>query len=552
MPKFVSDIDLNENEIKNAKMEVHSSDPTLGNFEGRLIYQSTHKTLKVHSGTAFRNMVYDVTSSTDALTASSSNGSVSLSVADATTSAAGLMPSADKTKLDDATDANTASKIVQRDGSGNFSAGTITASLTGNVTGDVTGSVTGTVSSIANHDTDALSEGTSNLYYTDARVRANRLDQLTAPTGDVSFNSQKITNLADPVADSDAATKSYVDAARSGLDVKASVRVATTADITLSGTQTIDGVALSTGDRVLVKDQSPGSENGIYVVASGSWSRSTDADSSAEVTAGMFTFVEQGTVNADRGYVLTTDGAITVGSTALTFTQFSGAGQITAGDGLAKSGDTLSVNVDNSTIEIATDTLGVKDAGITAAKIASAVAGDGLTGGAGSALAVDPLAAGGLQISSSQLSIKLDSNSALSLSAGGLTVASSIAGSGLTWTSGVISVDSVDLTSGVTGTLPIANGGTNATTAAAARTSLDVPRKFVAAVPSGSTSATVTHNLGTSDVIVQVYEVSSGENVLVDIARVDSTSTASDDDVTMTFSVAPSANQYRVVIAAVE
>lgn len=552
MPKFVSDIDLNENEIKNAKMEVHSSDPTLGNFEGRLIYQSTHKTLKVHSGTAFRNMVYDVTSSTDALTASSSNGSVSLSVADATTSAAGLMPSADKTKLDDATDANTASKIVQRDGSGNFSAGTITASLTGNVTGDVTGSVTGTVSSIANHDTDALSEGTSNLYYTDARVRANRLDQLTAPTGDVSFNSQKITNLADPVADSDAATKSYVDAARSGLDVKASVRVATTADITLSGTQTIDGVALSTGDRVLVKDQSPGSENGIYVVASGSWSRATDADSSAEVTAGMFTFVEQGTVNADRGYVLTTDGAITVGSTALTFTQFSGAGQITAGDGLAKSGDTLSVNVDNSTIEIATDTLGVKDAGITAAKIASAVAGDGLTGGAGSALAVDPLAAGGLQISSSQLSIKLDSNSALSLSAGGLTVASSIAGSGLTWTSGVISVDSVNLASGVTGTLPIANGGTNATTAAAARTSLDVPRKFVAAVPSGSTSATVTHNLGTSDVIVQVYEVSSGENVLVDIARVDSTSTASDDDVTMTFSVAPSANQYRVVIAAVE
>ena len=128
----------------------------------------------------------------------------------------------------------------------------------------------------------------------------------------------------------------------------------------------------------------------------------------------------------------------------------------------------------------------------------------------------------------------------------------SIAGSGLTWTSGVISVDSVNLASGVTGTLPIANGGTNATTAAAARTSLDVPRKFVAAVPSGSTSATVTHNLGTSDVIVQVYEVSSGENVLVDIARVDSGATASDNDVTMTFSVAPSANQYRVVIAAVE
>ena len=552
MPKFVSDIDLNENEIKNAKMEVHSSDPTLGNFEGRLIYQSTHKTLKVHTGSAFRLMVYEVASSTGALTVTSSNGSVSLAIADATTSASGLMSASDKTKLDDATNANTASKIVQRDGSGNFSAGTITASLTGNVTGDVTGDVTGTVSSVANHDTDDLSEGASNLYYTDARVRANRLDQLADPTAEVSLNSQKITNLADPTADSDAANKSYVDAARSGLDVKASVKVATTANITLSGTQTIDGVAVSASDRVLVKDQSTGSENGIYVVAAGAWSRATDADADAEVTPGLFTFVEQGTVNADRGYVLTTDGTITVDTTALTFTQFSGAGQIVAGDGLAKSGDTLSVGVDDSTIEIDSDNLRVKDAGITAAKIASAIAGDGLPGGAGSALAVDPLAAGGLQISTNQLSIKLDSNSALSLSTNGLTVASSLAGSGLTWTNGVLSVDSVDLTSGVTGTLPLANGGTNATTAAGARTSLDVPRKFVAAVPSGSTSATVTHNLGTSDIIVQVYEVSSGENVIVDIARVDSGSTASDNDVTMTFSVAPSANQYRVVIAAVE
>ena len=475
MPKFVSDIDLNENEIKNAKMEVHSSDPTLGNFEGRLIYQSTHKTLKVHTGSAFRNMVYEVSSSTGALTVTSSNGSISLAVADATTSASGLMSATDKTKLDDATNANTASKIVQRDSSGNFSAGTITASLTGNVTGDVTGDVTGTVSSVANHDTDDLSEGASNLYYTDARVRANRLDQLTAPTGDLSLNSQKITNLADPTADNDAANKSYVDAARSGLDVKASVKVATTADITLSGTQTVDGVALSAGDRILVKDQSPGSENGIYVVAAGAWSRSTDADANAEVTPGLFTFVEQGTVNADRGYVLTTDGTITVDTTALTFTQFSGAGQIVAGDGLAKSGDTLSVNVDDSTIEIDSDSLRVKDAGITAAKIASAIAGDGLTGGAGSALAVDPLAAGGLQISSNQLSIKLDSNSALSLSSNGLTVASSIAGTGLTLSSGVLSVDAVSLTSGVSGTLPLANGGTNATSASAARTSLDVP-----------------------------------------------------------------------------
>jgi hypothetical protein len=134
-----------------------------------------------------------------------------------------------------------------------------------------------------------------------------------------------------------------VDAARTGLDVKASVNAATTANITLSNTQTIDGVALSVGDRVLVKDQSTGSENGIYVVASGAWARSADADNDAEVTSGMFTFVEQGTYNADSGWVLSTDGTIVVGTTDLVFVQFSGAGQIIAGLGLTKTGNTLDV-----------------------------------------------------------------------------------------------------------------------------------------------------------------------------------------------------------------
>jgi hypothetical protein len=134
-----------------------------------------------------------------------------------------------------------------------------------------------------------------------------------------------------------------VDAARTGLVVKASVRVATTANITLSNTQTIDGVALSVGRRVLVKDQTVGSENGIYVVASGAWSRSTDADTDAEVVSGMFVFVEQGTANADSGFVLATDDTIVVGTTALVFAQFSGAGQIISGSGLTKVGNTLNV-----------------------------------------------------------------------------------------------------------------------------------------------------------------------------------------------------------------
>jgi hypothetical protein len=177
----------------------------------------------------------------------------------------------------------------------------------------------------------------------DTQVRTSRLDQMAPPTADVSLNSRKITNLATPTADTDAATKAYVDASRQGLDVKDSVRVATTANITLSGTQTIDGVSVIAGDRVLVKNQTTGSANGIYVVAAGSWSRSADADTSTEVTAGMFTFVEEGTSQADTSWVLTTNNPITLGTTALVFAQFSGAGQIDAGAGLSKSGNTINV-----------------------------------------------------------------------------------------------------------------------------------------------------------------------------------------------------------------
>ena len=157
----------------------------------------------------------------------------------------------------------------------------------------------------------------------------------TAPTAASGTNTTQLATTEFVTA--------AVDAARTGLDVKASVRAATIANITLSNTQTVDGIALSVGDRVLVKDQSTASQNGIYVVASGTWTRSTDADTDAEVTSGMFTFVEQGTVNADSGWVLSTDGAIVVGTTALTFAQFSGAGQIVAGAGLTKTGNTLNV-----------------------------------------------------------------------------------------------------------------------------------------------------------------------------------------------------------------
>jgi len=182
----------------------------------------------------------------------------------------------------------------------------------------------------------------------DAGVRTNRLDQMTAPTGSVSLNSQTITNLADPVNTQDAATRGFVEATSQGLDVKDSCVAATTGNITISTAlnngDTLDGVSLSTNDRVLVKDQSTSSENGIYVVGS-SPARAVDLAAGSDA-AGMFTFIEQGTVNADNGFVCTSNkGSAVVGTNNLTFAQFSGAGQITTADGLQKSGNTISVDL---------------------------------------------------------------------------------------------------------------------------------------------------------------------------------------------------------------
>jgi hypothetical protein len=179
----------------------------------------------------------------------------------------------------------------------------------------------------------------------DAGVQTNRLDQMAQPTASVAMNNQLLTGLADPVSDQDAVNKRYADALVNGLDVKQSVRVSTTANITLSGTQTIDGIALVADDRVLVKDQTDATENGIYVVAAGAWSRSEDANNtpSGEVTSGMYTFTEEGSSNADAGFVLQTANPITLDTTSLSFVQFSGAGQIDAGAGLSKTANQLNV-----------------------------------------------------------------------------------------------------------------------------------------------------------------------------------------------------------------
>ena len=163
-------------------------------------------------------------------------------------------------------------------------------------------------------------------------------------TTGADLNGQRLVNLGDGTGPADAVTKAQLDAIARGLDWKNSVRAATTAAITLSGTQTVDGVALAVGNRVLVKNQATAADNGIYVVAAGTWTRATDYDDSTEVTAASAVPVEEGTANGDALFILTTDGAITVGTTGLAFTRVGGAGiSYTAGNGLQLSGSAFSV-----------------------------------------------------------------------------------------------------------------------------------------------------------------------------------------------------------------
>lgn len=152
-----------------------------------------------------------------------------------------------------------------------------------------------------------------------------------------------LTLHADPSSAMHAVTKQYADGLAAGLKYKESVRAATTANITLSAPQTIDGVSVVAGDRVLVKNQSTGSQNGIYVVAAGAWTRATDADGGTELDGGATVWVDEGTTQADTGWTVTNDGTVTIGTTAITWTQTSGLGQVTAGAGLTKTGNTLNV-----------------------------------------------------------------------------------------------------------------------------------------------------------------------------------------------------------------
>lgn len=485
--KFVTNLDLNRNEILHATFQKVGIDPTLGTFEGQMVYHTGDDTIKVYTGTAWKTMVSSVSATgthTGAITINNNaDGTVTIQLNLAASDAAGLLSADFYNLLNGATSEATASTLVKRDANGQ-------------------------------------------------------------------------AKFSTPTDDAHAATKGYVDAARSGLDVKESVRAATTGPLTiatdLENGDVVDGVTLATGDRVLVKNQSSGAENGIYVVqASGSAVRAADANSSSEVTAGMFTFVSEGTVNADSGWVLATNDTIILDTTPLSFVQFSGAGQVTAGAGLTKTGNTLDVVGTEDRITVNADSVDIASTYVGQTSITTLGT---ITTGTWDATTIDVTAGGtGVESFTDNGIIYGNGTGALDVTDAGTQYQVLQAGA-----LGVPEFGAVDLSqsSAVTNDLPVTHGGTGASTEANARTNLAaggtqgegvstpaLSRKVAKTIGNGiDTSYTVVHGFNTLDLVVQVFDASSYDTVIADTVRTDA------NTVTVSFSSAPSSNAFRVVI----
>lgn len=211
-------------------------------------------------------------------------------------------------------------------------------------------------------------------------VQSNTLNTMAVPASDVNMNTHRIINLLDPSSAQDAATKQYVDTMATGLTFKLPCRVASTTNVLLSAPgATIDTVNLNLGDRVLLKNQNTATANGIYVFQSALTPLvlSQDADTNSDVTSGMFVLITEGYQNVDNGYVLATPNPINLGTTNLSFVQFSSGGSITAGNGINVTGSTVSVK------PVSSARIAVSSSGVDLATIS------GLTPGTYQQFAVD-------------------------------------------------------------------------------------------------------------------------------------------------------------------
>lgn len=344
--KFLVNIDLNKNELQNARIQNLASDPS-SPVVGQQYFNTGTNRLRTFNGSTWDEMGTSATAGDASTnTASSVDSEVALfsgtggkTLKRATGSGLAKLTSGVLSTATAGTDyvgPTSGSAIQKANGSGGLTAAVSStdyapatsgsAILKGNGSGGFASATSGTDYAPATATTSALKGNGSGGF------SAATLNDVGAATAAYSLNSQRITNLADPSSAQDAATKNYVDLAVQGIVWKASVRAATTVTGTLATAyengDVIDGVTLATGDRILIKNQSSGAENGIYTVnASGAPTRATDADSSAEL-AGAAVFVREGTTQADSAWVVSNDTAITVNTTAITIVQFSQSGGV--------------------------------------------------------------------------------------------------------------------------------------------------------------------------------------------------------------------------------
>ena len=376
---YLDTVDFNNIPVKNLVPEKLSSPPS-SPAVGRTYFDTTLGKVGSYNGTSWD---YSGSGGVQSLAVtvplvSTGGNNPTISITPASGASAGSLSSSDFTKLANATPNNTASTIVMRDSSGNVIVGTITGNLTGTASNasNLNSQLPSFYLGRTNHTGTQLSNTISDF---DTQVRISRLDQFASPTSAVSLNNQRITGLATPSVGSDAASRDFVESLVATGTNKGTVRAASTSNINLSAPgSAIDGVVLTNGNLFAAFGQTDGTQNALYVFngAAIPATRTTNADTTAEVTSGLFVFVSEGTVNGSNGFTLVTPNPIVLGTTALTFVQTSGAGQITAGSGLVKSGNILNVATNaNSGIVVNADDIAI-DSTLVSTKYTQAI-GDG-------------------------------------------------------------------------------------------------------------------------------------------------------------------------------